>query len=496
MSSLLPVSPTEERSTPLMRKNSLSRWQWPAYTLLLLVSDSVMLALAFWLAFQVRFRLHILPFQQNVFTSSTYYFRLSMLSTVMWLSIFALNGLYQRANLLGGFQEYALVFHSVTLGCLLTVVAGFLTPTLMIARGWLLTVWLTAFLSVGGARFWLRRVVYALRRRGYFLSPALIVGLNEEGRLLAEQLQQLRLSGWQVLGYLDNATGQTIETAPVKRLGTPDDLEEMIRKYNITEIILTTSALRRTEVVRIFERYGFSSQVNLHLSSGLFELLTTGVQVREVAGVPLVQVNKVRMTGFDRLLKATLDYGLTLIILALIWPVLILIALLVRLDSPGPVIYRRRVMGLHGCRFDAFKFRTMYINSDEILEQYPELKKELAKNHKLKHDPRITRLGHILRKFSLDELPQLFNVLRGEMSLVGPRMISPVEMAQYGQWGMNLLTVKPGITGLWQVSGRSDVSYTDRVRLDMYYIRNWTIWLDIQILFQTIPAVIRAKGAY
>jgi lipopolysaccharide/colanic/teichoic acid biosynthesis glycosyltransferase len=153
-------------------------------------------------------------------------------------------------------------------------------------------------------------------------------------------------------------------------------------------------------------------------------------------------------------------------------------------------------MGVNGKQFDAFKFRTMYANGDEILAAHPELQQELAQNHKLKDDPRITRIGKWLRKLSLDELPQVFNVLRLEMSLVGPRMISPAELDKYDRWDMNLLTVRPGITGLWQVSGRSDVSYDERVRLDMYYIRNWSIWQDFQILFQTIPAVIKGKGAY
>ena len=138
----------------------------------------------------------------------------------------------------------------------------------------------------------------------------------------------------------------------------------------------------------------------------------------------------------------------------------------------------------------------MVVNGDEVLDQHPELKIELQKNHKLKNDPRITPIGAFLRKYSLDELPQLFNVLKRDMSLVGPRMISPEEAAMYEQFVMNLLTVLPGITGLWQVSGRSDISYEERVRLDMYYVRNWSLWLDFQLLFQTIPVVLRAKGAY
>ncbi len=153
-------------------------------------------------------------------------------------------------------------------------------------------------------------------------------------------------------------------------------------------------------------------------------------------------------------------------------------------------------MGVNGSQFNAYKFRTMRIDGDNMLEDQPELKAELESNFKIKDDPRVTRLGKILRKFSLDELPQLINVLRGEMSLVGPRMISPPEMGKYGKWGMNLLTVKPGLTGLWQVSGRSDIDYQERVRLDMHYIRNWTIWQDLYLIAATLPAVIKKKGAY
>ena len=153
-------------------------------------------------------------------------------------------------------------------------------------------------------------------------------------------------------------------------------------------------------------------------------------------------------------------------------------------------------MGINGRQFYALKFRTMHVNGDEIMEKHPALKEELARNHKLKDDPRITKIGAFLRKYSLDELPQLFNVITREMSLVGPRMISPEEVAMYKQFDMNLLTVHPGITGLWQVSGRSDISYDERVRLDMYYVRNWSIWLDLQLLFQTIPAVLKGRGAY
>ncbi|UCC53085.1 MAG: sugar transferase, partial [Anaerolineaceae bacterium] len=226
------------------------------------------------------------------------------------------------------------------------------------------------------------------------------------------------------------------------------------------------------------------------------EILTTGLELSDVGYTPLVRMNKARLTGIDRVMKIVLDYTIALSMTFVLSLIYAAIALAIKFDSPGPVIYRRRVMGQNGARFNAFKFRTMYINGDEILEAHPELKEELEQTHKLKDDPRITRVGRVLRRFSLDELPQLLNVIRGEMSVVGPRMISPDERRMYEQWDMNLLTVKPGLTGLWQVSGRSDTSYEERVRLDMQYIRNWTIWSDLYLIWLTVPAVLKSRGAY
>jgi len=304
-------------------------------------------------------------------------------------------------------------------------------------------------------------------------------------------------SGLQIRAVLYNQEAPEASAFPREAvICSLDKMDETIERYGIREIIIATSALTREEMLSIFRRFGFSTNINLRLSSGLFEIITTGLQVKELAYVPLVSVDKVRLKGIEFILKQSMDYVLAFLALIVLSPALLIIAILIKFDSQGPVIHRRRVMGLNSTQFDAFKFRTMFTDGDRVLERFPELQKQLAEAHKLQDDPRITRVGRILRKLSLDELPQFLNVLRGEMSLVGPRMISPEEMAKYDQWGLNLLTVKPGITGLWQVSGRSDVSYRERVNMDMYYIRNWNIWFDIYLLFQTIPTVLRGKGAY
>ena len=202
------------------------------------------------------------------------------------------------------------------------------------------------------------------------------------------------------------------------------------------------------------------------------------------------------MSSREDALKRALDLSLTVPGLIGLSPLLLALALVVKLDSPGPVLYRRRVMGRGGTQFDGLKFRTMAVNGDEILAAYPELLAQWRRDHKVRDDPRITRSGRWMRKMSLDELPQLFNVLRGEMSLVGPRMMAPVELARYGDRAGELLTVQPGITGLWQVSGRADVQGEARVQLDLEYVRRRSFWLDIKLLLLTVPVLVWAKGAY
>ncbi len=471
--------------------------QWRIIVAVLLISDVLAAGAAFLAAYLVRFRSELPVFQLEVEPELQFYFRLSMLLVGIWLILLGVNGLYQRRNILGGTREYDLVFRVSSMGILAIIVFGFIQLDLVLARGWLLLAWVFSFLFISIGRFMLRRVVYQLRGYGFFLSPAIIVGANEEGVSLAEQLINWHTSGLFVVGFVDDhlPAGRPVYKH-LANLGSTQSLQDLIAKRNLEEVIIATSALTRSDIVGLFQEFGFKKDLNLRLSSGLFELVTTGLEVKELAFAPLVRVKHVRLTGIDRFLKFTLDYILTTLIILFLLPMLLMIALFVYLDSPGPIIYRREVMGLNGRRFNAFKFRTMRVDGDAILEKHPQLKAELARTHKLKDDPRITRIGKFLRKTSLDELPQLLNVLLGDMSLVGPRMISPAEMEMYDQWGMNLLTVRPGITGLWQVSGRSDVSYEERVNLDMRYIRHWTIWLDIFILIQTIPAVFRGRGAY
>ena len=198
----------------------------------------------------------------------------------------------------------------------------------------------------------------------------------------------------------------------------------------------------------------------------------------------------------NRLLKSALDWCVAAVSLVVAFPLIVAVAALVRLTSRGPLIHRRRVTGRHGIEFDAFKFRTMVVDADRILAASPELRSAFELNFKLTDDPRVTPVGRILRKLSLDELPQLVNVLRGQMSCVGPRMLSPGEVERYGAYVPTLLSVKPGMTGLWQVSGRQRTTYERRIELDVQYVENWSIWQDLAILLKTPLEVFRGTGAF
>ncbi len=459
--------------------------------------DLTTVLLGFRLAYIIRFEVGISWFYQHMESPLDFYSRLVFLLAPAWLIVFRLFGLYDFKNLFGGMREYAQVFNACTLGMMLIILFTFFDPNFVIARGWVILSWVLVSLSVGVGRFALRRVVQQMRVNGRFLTTVLIVGANEEGQAIAEQFQANRRAGIWVAGFADDELAQGSELLPgLPVLGSVDSVATLVRYHGIQEIIIASTALPREKLLNLFQSFGAADDITIRMSSGLYEMLTTGVEVQEVGNVPLLSINKVRLTGADVFMKRMLDLLVSTVVLLVSWPFMVAIALAIKFDSPGPVFYRRRVVGVGGKSFDALKFRTMYVDAEERLARDPDLRHRFEENYKLKDDPRVTRVGRFLRRTSLDELPQLFNVLWGQMSLVGPRMITSEERARYGKWRMNLSTVKPGITGLWQVSGRSDLSYRERVMLDMHYIRNYSIWLDLHLLWRTIPAVLKGHGAY
>ena len=252
------------------------------------------------------------------------------------------------------------------------------------------------------------------------------------------------------------------------------------------EILMLSTNFRRVFFVPTISGIPFSNQI-VHFS------------IRE--NIPLIETSSRLYSRFDRAIKRSMDLSLSLLLVLLLSPVFALIALAVKLSSPGPIIFKQKRVGYRGRPFYVYKFRTMYIDAEErlkdLLERDPAAREEWNKHYKLKNDPRITPIGKFLRRYSLDELPQLFNVLKGEMSLVGPRPVKEEELKKYyGEYAQFYMMVLPGITGLWQVSGRSNLNYEDRVKLDTWYVLNWSLWLDLTILLKTPIVVLKKEGAY
>ncbi|NJM08188.1 sugar transferase [Candidatus Gracilibacteria bacterium] len=467
---------------------------WRRIRLCLVVGDLLALAVAFTLAYALRFWTGWDFFQEGAMRPG-FYAGVTLVFVPFWIGLFALYGLYNPRRLFHGSQEYALVFNASLLGVVMVVVFSFLIPSFVIARAWLLLAWLLTVASVTSWRFIARRYVYSLRHKGRLMERTVIIGANAEGRAVAEHLSSWAGSGAQIVGFIDEQLpigSEVLGGMPV--IGPASAIQSIIEQHHIDVAIVADTAIVRERLPMIVGAMESLQQLDVRLAPGLFELLTTGVRVQEQGGVNLLALNKTRITGLHAFTKMLLDRGGALIGLVALAPLFVLIAIAVYLDSGGPVIYRRRVVGVGKIPFDAFKFRTMHRNGDALLTDAQ--RQELRETGKLKVDPRITRVGRYLRKASIDELPQLLNVLFGQMSLVGPRMLTVEELSHFGRWQHNLLTVRPGLTGLWQISGRSDLGYEDRVRLDMHYIRNYSIWLDLSIILRTVPSLLSGKGAY
>lgn len=307
--------------------------------------------------------------------------------------------------------------------------------------------------------------------------------------------------GYRIVGLLEDCPGERPLAGKYPVLGRFDEAEQVISNHKIRTVVLAAPGLPRMELLELFRRIQHVTR-DVFIIPDLFGLPVGNLEIETFFDQKLVLLRtRNNMAGkLNRMLKAMLDLVGSLTGLFVFLPIYFMISILIYVDSPGPVLFSHRRIGRNGKMFDCYKFRTMVPNAHAELQRYlathPESLQEWQESYKLKEDPRITRIGHLLRKSSLDELPQFLNVLKGEMSLVGPRPIVQEEVARYGQFIEDFYLVKPGITGLWQVSGRNDISYDDRVRMDSWYVRNWSVWLDLVILLKTVKYVLSGKGAY
>lgn len=327
------------------------------------------------------------------------------------------------------------------------------------------------------------------RKNGKYCFPVILVDLSATGKVTEE-----------VAAYLKNhlELGLQIIKQFDQRAFSLNQLETALTAIkHLRPLIMLVEGDKETtnEVVNYCE-YNYVQLMVIPDVAGTF---TAPYEVMEIGGIPLLRFKINPLTNHGAKIKRLIDLAASLVGIVLLSPFFLLLALLLRLDSPGPLFFKQKRLGHNGRLIWVYKFRTMYVDAEarlgELLEKDSLLREEYEATFKLKNDPRVTCMGSFLRKSSLDELPQLINVLKGEMSLIGPRPIVPEELEMYGEKANLILRVVPGMTGIWQTSGRSDVSYEERIKMDMLYINNWSVWLDFVILLKTVPAVIGRKGA-
>jgi exopolysaccharide biosynthesis polyprenyl glycosylphosphotransferase len=344
-----------------------------------------------------------------------------------------------------------------------------------------------------GVRIVMRMVQTRAYRAGIGAERVIVVGNNTLARMLMQMLAQRPELGCQVLGFVDDNPGR--DFGRFRALGTMDHLPTLTTELQADRVIVALPAARHQEIMQVLDQCQ-ENGVGLSLVPDLFELRLSHVSMDTVAGIPLLELREARIGLGNLFVKRALDIALSTIGLVGLLPVLSLLALAIKLDSAGPVFYAQTRLGKDGNPFQCLKFRSMQEGADQQQADLEHLNEAQGPIFKMRDDPRLTRVGRFLRRMSLDEVPQLLNVLRGEMSLVGPRPPLPSEVERYEEWHHRRLEVVPGITGLWQVSGRSELSFDEMVMLDIYYIENWSLTLDIQIIARTLPTVLAARGAF
>jgi exopolysaccharide biosynthesis polyprenyl glycosylphosphotransferase len=406
------------------------------------------------------------------------------------LVIFAAAKLYQAFRLAPAEEFRRIVFAvSASLGVIM-LDSFWLRANL--SRAWVGTSWaLALFFALAGRRMWHARFG-RLRERGVLAFPTVIVGENEEAsRLLATMARPA--FGFRPIGVV--ATSDVGVDLGLPVLGSIDDLPSVLAASGAECVFVAASAVDTDDMKAIAKAVRLAG-VEVRITATLPDVLASRLTVQPLGGLTALSLQPVRLSGGQVVAKFTFDILVASCLLIVLSPLLAVIALAVAVSSSGPVLYRQRRVGLRGRPFTMLKFRTMRAGSDRDVAQLRASHNVDDVMFKIKDDPRVTRVGKLLRRFSLDELPQLFNVVRGDMSLVGPRPALPEEVAKYEDWHLDRLEVPPGITGLWQISGRADLSFDECVQLDLFYIENWSLTYELFILGKTIPVLFSRRGAY
>jgi exopolysaccharide biosynthesis polyprenyl glycosylphosphotransferase len=402
-------------------------------------------------------------------------------------------GLY-RIHQLSSAEEFRRIIFAVSTLIAVIVISSFwcsvATSRLWISCAWLLALAFTGFTR----RMWHYRIRHEWTA-GRLTFDTLIVGTNQEAQQLAERLSMSRL-GYRPLGFVSAEPDDTTVLGSLPVLGSIDGLRQLIHRTGASCVFVAATAVKPEDVKYVLKARRLDG-VEIRVTANFPAVLSaTRFTPQSINGLIALSVNAVRLTRSQAMAKRTFDLVASVLALLVLSPVLAAIALAIKLTSPGPALFRQQRVGLQRRPFLLLKFRTMVTGAELMLTDLAGRNEADGPLFKVRDDPRVTRIGCWLRRYSLDELPQLWNVLRGEMSLVGPRPPLPREVEAYEEWQLDRLEVRPGITGLWQVSGRSDLSFDAYVRLDLFYIENWSLSYDLFILAKTIPKLLSARGAY
>jgi exopolysaccharide biosynthesis polyprenyl glycosylphosphotransferase len=484
------------------------RWHWLLH-LALLASDMLLVVPAFWLAHWMRYEL-VWPQPLSRFVSevsaASYvsfgaYWQVTLGMVIVLAALYELKGLYRLPRSAGLLDHLSIILSATTMGVAIVIVWVFLARPPSNSR----LIFAFAGLSVVAVLGAWRALLLSVRRwmwaSGVGLERVLVVGGTGLGQQVMASVAAQPHYGHRLVGYVDEGSDQRTSQTPAlssgrfRHLGTAEDMEAVVQRYFVDTVILALPFWANGQLPALTQRCR-DLGVDFQIAPDLYQLSFDRVDVMPGSGVPLIALREVSLKGWNLALKRALDTLLVLLSLPLTLLLGLLLALLIRLDSPGsPLIAQARV-GKNGREFRCFKFRTMVADAEARKAELAALNEADGPLFKIKNDPRITRAGRWLRRTSLDELPQLLNVLLGEMSLVGPRPALPSEVAAYEPWHHRRLEVLPGMTGISQTLGRSDLAWDEIVRLDIYYAEHWTPGMDLRILLQTIPAVLQGRGAY
>lgn len=414
------------------------------------------------------------------------------IAMVLWALVALTASLYDPRKNYKAIDEFQTL--TITLGVFWLAVAGVLyfsfrdTSRVLIAYA--------AGTNVLLAVLW--RVVMRLgfrvqQRRLAGETRVLIVGAGTVGRRVAEMIEAYDWAGLRVAGYLDDDPQKRLVDRSV--LGTLDDIQRVVKSRRINDVVLALPPDAHERLNLVVSRL-HELPVNVRIIPDYFSLALYRASAEDFGGIPMINLRDPALNDYQRLVKRLFDLVVGAFLTLLALPLMVLVALAIVVDSPGPIIFRQKRVGENGRLFDMFKFRSMVVNAEALQEQVVQVDEEGRVIHKVKDDPRVTRVGRFIRRWSLDELPQFFNVLKGDISLVGPRPEMPWLVDEYALWQRKRFAVPQGVTGWWQVNGRSDKAMHLHTDEDLYYIQNYSLWLDIFILLKTPLAVLRGKGAY